>query len=249
MRRDPEAAPRSRALEWVIGGGVTLLLHIGILVSIFALRYFEGSASSRPLLAEGHVVDVQAVRFGKPRDLSFLPHKERIAVNKGPKPKIALTENEKALPHLKDDKEQKPDVVDPLHTEHSKLFENVTDDEQKGADVGEGDPNGVKGGTALVGKGPVYLQHLVAAVQNAWSVPKTISDERLAKLKAQACMKIDAAGKLSNIAIKTSSGDGDFDATLMNALNSITNFEAPTDDVKEMVAGGVCMNFKYEKSL
>jgi hypothetical protein len=238
---------RPKGSNWVIGFVVTALLHGGIFFGIIILRFLDAKADTHAPILNGQVVDVQAVKFGKPRDLSFLPHKERVALNKGPKPKIQLTENDQALPHLKDPNEKAPDVEDPLKTTHSKLFENVTDPEQAGVEE-EGDPHGIKGGNALVGKGPIYLQNLQAAVQNAWTVPTTISDDKLAKLKAMACMSIDAAGKLGDIKIKTPSGDDTFDATLLGALNSIKDFPPPTDDVKALVANGVCMNFNFQKT-
>lgn len=183
---------RGSGANWGIGLVITLLLHGGIIGGVLIVQHMDASAGHAPLIpVDGQVVDVQAVKFGKPRDLSFLPHKEAVIHSKGPKPKLALTENEKALPHLKDPNDKTPQIDDPLKTEHSKMFENVDEPEQPGVQE-EGDPNGVKGGNALVGKGPVYLQHLVAAVQNVWTVPTTISDEKLAKLKAMACITIDA---------------------------------------------------------
>jgi colicin import membrane protein/protein TonB len=188
-------------------------------------------------------VDVQAVKFGKPRDLSFLPHKELVQLNKGPKPKLALTENANALPKPPKPDDKKPDEEDPLKRTHAELFKNATDQEQKGT-VEEGDPNGLKGGTATVGKGPVYYQHLQAAVQNAWVVPTTIAEDRLTRLKATACIKIAADGKIVERALRSSSGDDRFDATLMQAIDSIQQFEPPTADVKDTVTSdGVCMNF------
>src|SRR5439155_24987000 len=177
----------------------------------------------------GSVVDVQAVKFGKPRDLSFLPHKEAPPTPK-PRPKLALTQNEHALPHLKtpEEKDDHPIDDDPLKRTHAKQFENMADPESTGSAVEEGDPNGLKGGTALVGKGPVYLQHLVAAVQNAWNVPTTISDRALAKLKAMVCIKIDPTGKITEFTMREPSGNDRYDATLMDALGSIKQLEPPT---------------------
>ncbi len=61
-------------------------------------------------------------------------------------------------------------------------------------------------------------------------------------------MTIDSSGKIVDPKLKTSSGDDGFDSTLLNALGSIKDFEAPTPDVKELVANGVCMNFTFAKS-
>ena len=240
-----------------IGGLIaTFLVHAGILFSVWLGRAHAGTTVAQP--AFGTIVDVQAVKFGKPRDMSFLPHKEAPPPPRD-KPKLTLTQNEKALPKLKDPNEPKdttPIDDDPLKRTHAKDFQNMADPENTGSAVEEGDPNGLKGGTSTVGKGPVYLQHLQAAIQNAWVVPTTISDKDLLKLKAQACIKMDATGKLTEYKLSQTSGNERFDATLLDALASMKQFDPPTDEevakgvtVKSVVTSdGICMNFKKERS-
>ena len=230
-----------------------LALHGALLASILV-----GRASAQRVARPqefGQVVDVQAVKFGKPRDLSFLPHKEAPPVPK-PKPKLALTENEHALPKLKNpDDKDKPVEEDPLKKVHT--FDNPeAAPENTGSAVEEGDENGLRGGNATVGKGPVYLQHLVAAIQNAWIVPTSFTDAQLRRLKAQACIKIDGEGKITEFKISETSGSERFDNTLLDALGSIKQFEPPTNErlmpggptVKDAVTGdGVCLNFQKAK--
>jgi hypothetical protein len=227
----------------------TVALH-GAIVATVWLGRARADAGRVAQFTQGQVVDVQAVKFGKPRDMSFLPHKEMVNVNKGPKPKLALTENDRALPRMKPD-EKAPDVDDPLKRTHR--FDTAPDQpEQKGVEE-EGDPNGVRGGNATVGKGPVYLQHLQAAVQNAWVVPTTIKDDELAHLEATACMKIDmATGKLGEMGVSKPSRNERFDATLIDALGKVKDgwSEPPTDDVKRLLAAGdgaICMRFTFQK--
>ncbi len=235
-----------RGSLWAVGLGATIVLHAGIIAAVVvgAKQAREKRVDDRFTL--GQVVDVQAVKFGKPRDLSFLPHKQAVVLDKGPKPQIKLTENAQALPHLKDPNEKPPDVDDPLKRTHAEQFKNMTDQPEQAGAEDEGDPNGVRGGTAAVGKGPVYYQHLLAAVQNVWSVPTTIRDTDLAKLKAMACFKIDPAGKITEVGIKKSSGSDLYDSTLLDALGKVKDSwnEPPTPDVKDAVTSdGVCMNF------
>jgi TonB C terminal len=242
--------PTKRGLSVTMGLIATALLHGGIIGVVWFGRA-RAEAEKKPAFMDGQVVDVQAVKFGKKRDLSFLPHKEMVIHDKGPKPKIALTENDHALPHMKDPNDKPPEEEDPLKRTHR--FDNVNDQpEQKGVEE-EGDPNGVKGGTATVGKGPVYLQHLQAAVQNAWVVPTTITDEQLARLEAQACVKIDRnTSKIGEIGMHKTSKDDRFDATLLDALGKVKDsFAEPlTDDVKKLLSddGTICMRFTFQKS-
>ena len=235
-----------RGSMWAVGFAATVVLHVGIIVGVILGARHDQKRPIDDRFVGGQVVNVEAVKFGKPRDLSFLPHKEAVVVDKGPKPQIKLTENDKALPHLKDPNEKPPAVDDPLKHTHAEAFKNLIDQTEQAGAESEGDPNGVKGGTASVGRGPVYYQHLKAAVQNAWSVPTTISDSDLAKLSAMACFKIDETGKITEVAIKKGSGNDRFDNTLLDALGAVkeTWSEAPTSDVKEAVTTeGVCINF------
>lgn len=235
-----ERQPGGKAL-FLLGLASTLAVH----GAIAGLILFGRAHAAQRVLADplGHFVDVQAVKFGKPRDLSFLPHKEAPQASRGPKPKLELTDQDQALPRIKTD-DPKVDVEDPLKRTHSQLFKAVLDDTAGRTDEGEGDPNGVRGGTATVGRGPIYYQHLQAAVQNAWVVPTTISEDQLARLKAQACIRIDDDGRITDFRIVEPSSDERFDATLLAALRSIERFEPPTADVRAVVTGaGVCMNF------
>jgi hypothetical protein len=231
---------------WLVGLAATAVLHGAIVASVWALR---GEAKAHPLASPlaGQVVDVQAVKFGKPRDLSFLPHKQAVLATKGPRPKIALTENERALPRPPKPDDKEPDQVDddPLKRTRAQEFKNMTDEPQAGVED-EGDPNGVRGGNATVGKGPLYYQHLMAAVRNAWTVPTTIPERELQRLQAQACFKIDASGHITEIGIRKPSSNDRYDATLLDALGRVKEEwnTPPTPDVRAAVTGeGVCMNF------
>lgn len=231
-----------------LGLVATLGIHGALILGVVIGGWHKGAQAAQPVL--GQVVDVQAVKFGKPRDLSFLPHKAPPKVAQ-PKPKIALTQNDQALPRLKtpEEQEKRDPTEDPLERLKAlgRKF-NTGEEGSTGSREEEGDPNGLKGGTATVGRGPIYYQHLQAAVQNAWVVPTTISDDDLGRLKAQACIKINEAGKIVESHLSQASGNERFDATLLEAINRIQDFEPPTPDVREVVTSqGVCMNFSKSR--
>lgn len=231
------------------GLGATLLLH-GLLIGLL-LAGQAGASHVAPAQHFGQVVDVQAVKFGKPRDLRFLPHKEAPPPPR-PQPKLALTTDEQALPHLKTPEELPRLPSDPA-TPLPRALDPSAAPDNTGSAVEEGDPNGLRGGTSTVGKGPVYLQHLVAAVQNAWVVPTSITEAQLLRLKAQACLHVDETGKVTAFALSQASGNARFDASLLDALATLRQLEPPTDEriapggptVKEALRGdGVCLNFQ-----
>jgi TonB family protein len=226
----------------------TVGIHGALILGVIVSSWHKGAQAAQPAL--GQVVDVQAVKFGKPRDLSFLPHKAPPKVAP-PKPKIALTQNERALPRLKTPTEEEKPTPNQDPLERLKALGRKFDTGEEGSTGSreeEGDPNGIVGGQATVGRGPIYYQHLQAAVQNAWVVPTTISDDDLGRLKAQACIKINEAGKIVESHLSQSSGNDRFDATLLEAVNRIQDFEPPTSDVREVVTTqGVCMNFSKSR--
>jgi hypothetical protein len=229
------------------GLGATLLLHGALLLAILVGRGDGGRVARPPEL--GQVVEVSAVKFGKPRDLRFLPHKEAPPPPR-PKPTVVLSQDEQALPGKPP--EALPRLDEPLPATPPQADPQAAPD-NTGSAAEEGDPGGLRGGSATVGKGPVYLQHLVAAVQNAWVVPPSISDEQLARLKAQACIRIDPSGRITQFRISVPSGNERFDATLLDALASIRTFDPPSEEriapggptVRQLIVDqGVCLNFE-----
>jgi hypothetical protein len=243
------SADQRPGLLIAFGMGATLLLH-GALIGLL----LGGRASAShvaPAQQFGQVVDVQAVKFGKPRDMRFLPHKEAPPAPR-PQARLSLTDNEHALPHLKTPDEL-PRLADDPDRKLPHLDNPNASPESTGSVVEEGDPNGLRGGTATVGKGPVYLQHLVAAVQNAWIAPTSITDAQMLRLKAQACIHVDDAGKVTAFAISLPSGNARFDASLLDALAALKQLDPPSDEkiapggptVRDALRGdGVCLNFQ-----
>ena len=81
---------------------LTVVLHAGVLGGAFIMRMFSFHHAT---IVPSSYVDAQLVRFGKPRDLSFLPHKEGHVKDKPPEIKVAKDLN--ALPHIEEKKEPK----------------------------------------------------------------------------------------------------------------------------------------------
>jgi hypothetical protein len=221
---------------------VTLALH-GALVG--GLWYGHARADKLAVHEPiGQFVEVQAVRFGKPRDLSFLPHKEAPPVRRAKELRLSSGEHSAPKKEEEKEKEKEQDLLARTHTRMFEMQNDSHDEDATGSAATEGDPHGQVGGSATVGKGPIYYQHLQAAVQNLWVVPTTIPDRELAGLRAVACIRIDESGKIVHKEMRTPSGNARFDATLLDALNQLDKFEPPTPDVKDDVTGeGICMSF------
>jgi hypothetical protein len=66
---------------FLVGVAFTVVLHGGI---FFALWWTRTATAAKPPAGPGVFVDAQLVKFGRPRDLSFLPHKAGSVKKVGP---------------------------------------------------------------------------------------------------------------------------------------------------------------------
>jgi hypothetical protein len=195
-----------------------ILITVGLHALVFGGLYWQrlGSLNKHTDLSAQNFVDAQLVRFGRPRDLSFLPHKEGRVKDKPADIKIAKDLN--ALPHIEDKK--KPDEIDPLKKTHAELFKHLNDD-REGVTTNEGQLTGSKAGTATEAKGDPYILQLVDIIGTAWQLPTTLKDAELANLSADVCLTISESGQLTNARIVHGSGNSQFDSSLQAALGMI----------------------------
>jgi TonB family protein len=206
---------------------------------------FSGAFIARMLsfqhttLNKENFVDAQLVRFGKPRDLSFLPHKEGHVKDKPPEIKVAKDMN--ALPHIEEKKE--PKDVDPLKKTHAEQFKEMKDDTEGVQPSNEGSLTGSRAGTANEAKGDPYILQLVDQIGSAWTVPTTLSDTQLAKLTAVACLTISESGALTTYKIVQPSGNSQFDSSLDAALSTVKKLPAPPD--RDLATPSGPKNLKY----
>jgi len=140
----------------------TVVLHAGVLGGAWIMRAL--SFHHKPI-DQMAFVDAQLVRFGKPRDLSFLPHKEGHVKDKPPEIKVAKDLN--ALPHIEEKKDQKD--IDPLKKTHAEAFKNLQDDNEGVQATSEGSLTGSRAGTATEAKGDPYILQIVDQVGSAWT--------------------------------------------------------------------------------
>lgn len=226
----------------VAGIAATLTLHLGVAAVVWLTR---GGAEAAKPPGPGTFVDAQLVRFGKPRDLSFLPHKQGVV--KSAKPDgIKVAKDLNALPRL--DKDEPKDTKDPLKNTRAELFKNLKDDDRPEAtSEGEGSLTGSRAGTATEAKGDPYILELIDKIGSGWTVPTTIKDTELANLSADACLTIAESGALTAYKIIKGSGNSQFDSSLEAALSTIKTLPAPPDRYRAAAARGrLCPTFSKQ---
>ena len=214
-RRDPTRA--------VLGLLVTVGIHVGVFGAMWVMRT---RAEAKPQLGPSVFIDAQLVKFGKPRDLRFLPHKQGKV--KPPPDAIKIAKSDKALPRL-DDKKDPPKETDPLKKTHAELFKDLPDQPEGFQEANEGQLNGSRAGTATEAKGDPYILSLIDRIGSSWTVPTTIKDAELAKLSALVCLDIADDGTLRGYKFTQKSGNSQFDSSLDAALSTIKSVPAPPD--------------------
>ena len=214
----------------------TIALHALVLGGAYITRML--SFRHTTVMPESFV-DAQLVRFGKPRDLSFLPHKEGHVKDKPPEIKVAKDMN--ALPHLEEKKE--PKDIDPLKKTHAEVFKNLQDDNEGVQPSNEGSLTGSRAGTAAEAKGDPYILSLIDQIGTAWTVPTTLKDAELANLSADVCLTIADSGALTSYKIVQPSGNSQFDSSLDAALSTTKKLPPPPD--RDLATPSGPKNLKY----
>jgi TonB family protein len=213
----------------------TVVLHAGVLGGAFIARMFS---FDHTVIGPQSYVDAQLVRFGKPRDLSFLPHKEAHVKDKPDDIKVAKDLN--ALPHIEEKKEKD---IDPLKKTHAEQFKSLQDESAGAQPQNIGSLTGSRAGTASEAKGDPYILQLVDQIGSAWTVPTTLTDAQLAKLTAVACLTISESGTLSSYKIVQPSGNSQFDSSLDAALSTTKKLPPPPD--RDLATPSGPKNLKY----
>lgn len=194
----------------VNGGGAGLFWWLG----------HSTSTSTKP--TNELYLDVKLMKFGAKRDLSFLPKTQ--AAKTPDKATLKVTDQPDKAPN-KDRPKDEPKAPD--LSKLNEAMKNIQNDERSGP-LEEGDPHGVKGGTANEASGDPYIQAIVAAVLEKWTVPTMLTPGQLLKLQAAACLKIDDSGRLVEFTITEPSGNNLFDGSLLSALGSIRDLPKPS---------------------
>jgi hypothetical protein len=221
-----------------------LLVTLGVHGFVIGAMLFARAHASKPDgKLVGAFVDAQLVKFGKPRDMSFLPHKEGSVKNTVQKADIKIARDENAP--INTQKEEKAEV-DPLKKTRAELFKQLKDDDRPPAVEEQGGSlTGSRAGTASEATGDPYIRELIDKIGSAWMVPTTIKDSELKDLTADVCLTINADGVLTRFEVLRKSGNGQFDSSLEATLATTKTVPAPPDRFRSAAARGkLCPTFQ-----
>ncbi len=229
---------RTRGSLPLLGLLVTVGIHAAVLGAVWLARG-HASADKGPIL--GNFVDAQLVKFGKPRDMNFLPHKEGSVKNTVQKADIKIARDANAP--VVDKKDEKVEV-DPLKKTHTELFKEQMEDDRPPAVAEQGGSlTGSRAGTATEAKGDPYILELIDKIGSAWTVPTTLRDEQLKDLSADVCLTIDNNGNLTHFEFVRKSGNGQFDSSLEASLGQLKTLPVPPERFRSVAARGrLCPN-------
>lgn len=234
-------ARQQRALTATVA--ISLFIHL----FAFAAWAFFPSTPKRVIDLDQASVKARLVKLGKPRDEKLLP---RIPTAPAPTPvdkKAPPTLETPKTPDkesIEPDKKSAADILNQFKNENDKP-KSINDiiKDRIGEDDNEGQEFGDKDGTALDGEvTDSYFARVTARIQKSMEVSSVLTDEERVRLKAVLCLKIDDAGAISDVQVKTS-GSSVFDADVRSAASRASPVPAPPPPARARSAEGVCFNF------
>jgi TolA protein len=190
----------------------------------------------RPKLAD-NVIAAEFVRLGKPFDPTKLPNRKVPPVAKRKPDGVVVSKDAKEQPEKKDEKKEKTEaeksMLDNL-VDRSKEFAEDVEYEQ------EGDPNGLREGTATQAKeGDIYRGQLTLFFRRPWTVPNIVQDKE--KKKCAVNVEVAADGHLKSVELAKSSGDPLFDQSAVDAVTALIQSDAvlpePPADLRDAFYG------------
>lgn len=208
------------------------------------LWWMSRKAERPPLRGPEIIVDARLVKFGKKRDMSFLPHVP-VEPRTTDKPKTIKLAQDPDKPAVKKDEPKRLEDLSKLADRIKNL--RADEDDRARAATEEGDPNGTRGGTAQDAAGDPFIRAIMAAILERWTVPTMLSPGELMKLQAEACLTLAEDGRLISFKMRTPSGNSLFDGSLLSTLGSIKELPRPFGPFARAArAGNLCPVFSKQ---
>jgi TonB family protein len=201
--------------------GAHLLIPALVLASQWLL-VFLGLAipveeRTRPIMPD-NVIAAEFVKLGKPLDPKKLPNRKVPPVAKRTPDGVAVSKDAPEVQKKPEEKKERPkdakdSLLDNLVDRTKDFAEDVQYEE-------EGDPNGLREGTATEAReGDLYRGQLLLFFQRPWTVPNIVQD--LAKKKATVMVEVASDGRLRSVQLAKSSGDPLYDQSAIDAVTAL----------------------------
>jgi TonB family protein len=222
--------------------GVSFAAHVAVVLAWF----IANAVHAKPALdLDEAIVKTRLVKLGKERPPDWLPRIDAAPAPPPPSKKSKPQDDKRVEEKPAQDAKEKPSTKDILKSFEDKN-RSVTDiiKDRIGEQTDEGKADGDKDGTALTGEiKKTYFSSIIAAITRNMEISNTITDEERIRLHAVLQIKIDADGTVLEAKIGKSSGSTVFDNDVLSAAKRSSPLPAPPPPVKDMVAGGVGINF------
>jgi protein TonB len=196
-------------------------------------------SSQKPPPPGPSVIAAEFVKLGKPFDPTKLPNRKVPPIAKRKPDGVVVSKDAQEQPEKKEE-EKKPEkdtqasLLDNL-VERSKDFaEDVEPLEE------EGDPNGIKEGTATEAKaGDIYRGQLAIFFRRNFSVPNVVQNPE--KKRVIVAVVIASDGALRSAEVSRTSGDPLFDQAALDAVDALIRAGAtlpePPADIRDQFYG------------
>jgi protein TonB len=230
--REQYAYLKPQPMVWISILG-SAAAHAGLIVLLIIGGLVKDSGERE------HVKITALLKKGKERPKDWLPRKEAAAAPAPPKNVRPSKEAKKT-----DSKASKTSSrVDYSKDMGSALASLVKEGAKE--DEGEGSPNGVDEGTALIAqKGNEYMTKVYSAVKGQYSVPEIITERERQFLNAVVIITINARGQIKNLTFEKRSGNQVYDSAIEAAIRRAAPFPPPPPELVDKYSSeGIGIDF------
>ncbi len=191
-----------------------LLVQLGLAVPV--------EERQRPLMPD-NVIAAEFVRLGKPLDPKKLPTRQVPPVAKAKPDGVVVSKD--AREPVEKKPEEKKDKVDAQQSLLDNLVDRTKDFAEDVEYEREGDPNGLREGTATEAReGDLYRGQLLLFFRRPWTVPNVV--QNMSSKSCVVSVNVAQDGRLKSVALSKSSGDPLFDQSAIDAVEALIQANA-----------------------
>ena len=209
------------------------LAILALMVAVGVVSVDEPPPEPPPL---EHVIQAHFIQRGELPDPRRLPDRQvPILRTDTPEPRHAPSKLDNPPPPRERDphERQARSVEDDLQrlSEDAQVFAERAEARER-----EGDPDGIEGGERTASEGDLYLGRLAVFFRRGFTIPTTISSDEAQDLVAYALVDVGDDLRITGFRIQRSSGNGDFDQSVIEQLTRLQARGEPIPPPPEEVA-------------